>query len=157
VDDRHTLRGLRTAGGGTRNLLLRKFGLYAASDTARALARAKLRRASIVRSAWSGTFSSPRTRSGASPYSFSSLPKTCARDEAAPVEIASALRRAGDKRATAAPLDPLEKALVVDAAPVNCAYLRFSPGAIECTKEPRATLQLGWVASALRRLSGDDQ
>jgi hypothetical protein len=47
---------------------------YAASGTARALARACDSRASITRSAWSATRSSPRTRSGAKPYSFLSRP-----------------------------------------------------------------------------------
>ena len=51
-------------------------GFYAASGMVRARASADESRASITRSAWSATRSSPRTRSGAKPYSFSSRPNT---------------------------------------------------------------------------------
>ena len=59
-----------------RSLIPTRNVFYAASGTARALASARLRRASKVRSAWSATGSSPRTRRGASPYSCFKRPNS---------------------------------------------------------------------------------
>jgi hypothetical protein len=71
---RPTLSGV--AARSYRGVPGKKRGDYAASGTALALSSARLRRASIVRSARSATRSRPPTRSGVRAYSFFSGPNS---------------------------------------------------------------------------------